>query len=147
MTWTYVGPGEDAKDEVRFLVGDTIATDPLITDEEILHAIEMWTNSYRAAAAIADALAARFAREVSHSADGQSYSASDISKHYIALADRLRIEAQRQIAKTAAPYAGGISHAEREKDDQDDDLIDHAFRSHMHDHPAKGRYDPLRPSQ
>jgi hypothetical protein len=146
VTWTYVA-GESAKDEVRFLVGDTLANDPLITDEEILRALVSWPNPHLAAASIADALSARFAREVSHSADGQSYSASDISKQYLALADRLRAEARRQLAKGALPYAGGISHAEREKDDQDSDLIDHSFRSHMHDHPAKGRVDPLRPSQ
>ncbi len=41
MTWTYSGdPATNARDSVRFLVGDTDTNDQLVSDEEIA-----WTNN------------------------------------------------------------------------------------------------------
>ena len=41
MTWTYSGdPATNARDSIRFLVGDTDTNDQLVSDEEIA-----WTNS------------------------------------------------------------------------------------------------------
>ena len=41
MTWTYSGdPAANARDSIRFLVGDTDTNDQLVSDEEIA-----WTNS------------------------------------------------------------------------------------------------------
>jgi hypothetical protein len=149
MAWTYSDPNADPKDAVRFLVGDTDDTDPLVSDEEIQYALAQWSNPYRAGAYVCESLAAKFAREVSHSGDGLSFSGSDLHKHYLALADRLLVMAKRAGRKGAKPYAGGLSWAERQHDDADEDLIKTAFRSHMHDNPRKGRAsnDELRPSQ
>jgi hypothetical protein len=147
VTWSYSDPGASPKDAVRFLVGDTDSDDELISDEEIEHALTLWENPYRAAAYVCEALAAKFAREVSHAGEGLSFSGSDLHKHYLALADRMLVLAKRAGAKGAKPYVGGISWNERELDDADSDLIKTAFRSHMHDNPRKGSHDPLRPSQ
>lgn len=50
-TWTYSGnPATDEKDAVRFLIGDTDGARQLISDEEILWALDDVGNRYGAAA-------------------------------------------------------------------------------------------------
>jgi hypothetical protein len=143
MAWTYSDPTASDKDAVRFLVGDTDANDPLVTDEEIEFYIAEFPSSwYHAAAEVAESIAAKFSREVSHSGDGLSYSAEQLQANYAALAERLRKQARRRFRSGAGPYVGGISHREREMADADMDKIPSAFRSEMHDHP--GTPDTLR---
>jgi len=148
VIWSYEGPGANAKDVVRFLVGDTDKHDPLVSDEEILFFLEEFpTSSYHAAAEVAESLAARFSREVNQSADGLSWSGDSLSQKYYELADRLRRMAARKLRSGFAPYAGGLSKNERKLDDADDDLEKGHFRSHMHDNPRGNRQDELRPTQ
>lgn len=145
MTWTYSDPSTNDKDAVRFLVGDTDTNDQLVSDEEIEFFIEEFPSSkYHAAAEVAESIAAKFAREVSHSGDGLSYSAEQLHQNYAALAERLRKQARRRHRSGAGPYVGGISWREREMADADSDKIPTSFRSHMHDHP--GTKDSIRSS-
>lgn len=151
MTWSYSGdPMSDEMDAVRFLVGDTDSGDPLMQDEEIEHLLDRFITPYQAAVQACRVLAAKFAREVSHSGDGLSYSGSDLHKHYMALAEELDKLARRQARAGAGPYVGGISWKERRKDDEDADLIPTHFRSHHHDHPDTVQdrvHDEMRPRQ
>lgn len=146
MTWSYSGdPTEDDKDAVRFLVGDTDTNDQLVTDEEIAFFLDEFPSStYHAAAEVAESIAAKFAREVSHSGDGLSYSAEQLQSNYAELAVRLRKQAGRRHRSGVGPYVGGISWREREMADADQDKIPSSFRSHMHDHP--GTKDAIRSS-
>lgn len=151
MTWSYSDPGDNSKDAVRFLVGDTVQDDGLIEDEEINYILDEFDDVYEAAASVAEAIASRFAREVAHSGDGLSYSGNQLNQHYSDMAVRLRRLASRRRRSGAGPYVGGISYREREKADQEYDLIPSAFRSSMHDHPEAGNQrgagdyqDPLR---
>lgn len=146
MTWTYSNPAASDKDAVRFLVGDTDTSDQLVSNEEIEYTLEEFPDTYLAAASVAESIASKFAREVTHSADGLSYSGDQLSKHYTDMAERLRHLAKRRRRGGVVPYAGGISWREREKDDQDGDLIKTSFSSHMHDHPGtrKQAKDPLK---
>lgn len=63
MAWTYSGdPSEDSLSAIRFLIGDTVSTEPLVSDEEIEWALSQKENNvYSATALVARALAARFA--------------------------------------------------------------------------------------
>lgn len=150
MTWTYSDPSSSPKDAVRFLVGDTDEDDQLIQDQEIEFFLDEFNDTYLAAASTAEAIASAFAREVAHSGDGLSYSGNQLQQHYAEMAERLRFLAKRKARQGAEPYAGGISWREREKDDNDSDLITTSFRSHMHDYPGtrdsqRGGYrDPLK---
>jgi len=155
MAWSYSGnPSDSEKDAVRFLVGDTDINDQLVTDEEIAYYIsEFPQSSYHAAAEVADSIAAKFAREVSHSGDGLSYSAEQLQSNYADLAARLRRQAGRRF-RGAGPYVGGISRRERELADTDSDKIPSSFRSEMHDYPGTrdamrgtGTTSPLRSDQ
>lgn len=137
MTWTYDSPSESDKDAVRFLVGDTDVSDPLVTDEEIAYfLVEFPQSAYHAAAEVAESIAAKFSREVSHSGDGLSYAAEQLQQNYAALAERLRKQAKRKHRSGFGPYVGGISKREREMADADKDKVPSAFRSEMHDHPV-----------
>ena len=138
MAWSYSDPSASPKDAVRFLVGDTDTTDQLINDEEIEFLVDEFGDVYTAAGSVAESLAAKFAREVTHSGDGLSYSGNQLYQHYTDLAERLRRLAARRRRSGAGPYVGGISHRERELADADMDKIPTSFRSHMHDHPGKG---------
>ena len=138
MSWSYDNPSSSAKDAVRFLVGDTDTDDQLVTDEEIIFLIDEFDDVYVTAASVAESLAAKFAREVSHSGDGLSYSGDQLNRHYTDLADRLRRLAARRRRSGAGPYVGGISHRERELADNEMDKIPTSFRSRMHDHPGTG---------
>ena len=137
MAWTYDNPTSSNKDAVRFLVGDTEAADPLVTDEEIEFFLEEFPSSnYHAAAEVAESIAAKFSREVAHSGDGLSYAAEQLQQNYAALAERLRKQGRRRFRSGMGPYVGGISRREREMADADKDKIPSAFRSEMHDHPV-----------
>ena len=73
MTWTYDGdPTQDRTAEVRFLVGDTDQTDPLVQDEEIEFVLTQYvpvegSPAWLAAAHVADGIAAKFARKADRS--------------------------------------------------------------------------------
>lgn len=147
MTWTYNGdPSTNDVDAVRFLVGDTETTDQLASDEEIQWFLAEWPDVYEAAASLCDAIAAKFARQVSVSADGMSFSGDQLSRNFARRATALRDMSGKQ-RKAGIPYVGGISWIERERADADTDLIQPAFRSHLHDHPRSGSRDSLTPDQ
>lgn len=139
MAFTYSSPSDSPKDAVRFLVGDIDDNDILLQDEDINFLLEEEDNVYYAAAEAAERIAAKFAREIDATAEGQNYRGSQLFSHYKELAERLRYLARRQNAKGAEPYAGGLSHHEREMDDADPDLVRSAFRSHKHDYPGSGQ--------
>ena len=97
MTWTYDGdPTQDRTAEVRFLVGDTDQTDPLVQDEEIEFVLTQYvpvegSPAWLAAAHVADGIAAKFARKADRSLGSLSISASQQRDHYRELAADLRM--------------------------------------------------------
>lgn len=96
MVWTYTGvPATSVTDEVHFLVGDTNPAEPLVQDEEInyylaLHPKAAGKPAWLAAAAVADAIAAQFARRAQRSIGSLSIAAQQQWEHYVALAASLR---------------------------------------------------------
>lgn len=69
MTWTYSGnPGSSTRDEVRFLIQDTVTSDQLLSNEEIDYLITAYDgDAYAAAIASIVALIAKAARAVEES--------------------------------------------------------------------------------
>lgn len=116
MPWTYSGdPASSAKDEVRFLVGDTNTADQLVQDEEINYVLLAHADAgsasinYRAAAEIAEAIAAKFARKADKAVGPLSIQAKQQHDHYVQLAGRLRKLAFTggSIAAFGTPVLGG----------------------------------------
>ena len=121
MTWTYAGdPSATDRDRIRFLVGDTVATDPQLTDEEIAAVLDEEGGVLPAAIALVEALLAKFARLTNQSHDGTSYSYSQRQGQYEALLAKLR---RKQGQQLIGPVATGISRARKLQVEQDTDRI------------------------
>ena len=94
MAWTYSGnPGYSDKDQVRFYIGDTDPSFPLLTDEEITFLLGQWdlyNAPLYAASVAAESIGSRFAREVDVSADGVSVQVGQLQQRYVTLASQLR---------------------------------------------------------
>lgn len=144
QTWTYSGdPAASDLDAVRFLIGDTDSDDRQIGDEELLYLISTRSSVYSAAALACRTLAAKYARETDRQVGDLRISASSRQQHYHDLAKQLAVEAGEDgISPFAllAPYAGGISRADRRAQVLDTDRVAPSFTIGMDDFP-KGRTD------
>ena len=90
MTWSYSGdPASSSKDKVRFLIGDTDTAMQLVQDQEIGAILAMQSNAYRAAARVARAIAAKFARQVDVTGEGLAERGSQRARAFRDLADEL----------------------------------------------------------
>lgn len=137
MTWIYSGdPSSSDKDEVRYLVGDTDVNDQLVSDEEIDYALATWLPVYGTkqwvAAAVADQIAGRFARETSYSADGVSINLGELQHKFAERAIALRA-AHHSLLVGGTPDVGGISPYELDPLSKPLD-----FGTGMHDNPEAG---------
>jgi hypothetical protein len=139
-TFSYSGnPASSDRDAIRFLVGDTDTTEPLIWDEEIDFLITTWLNKnsvYWTASTVAEAIAARFAREITTSADGESLGASELQQKYLDLASRLRVLHQTLLTGGNVD-AGGVNAGEQ----VDPSVVPLAFGTGMHDSVEAGQQD------
>lgn len=105
-------PSASAVDAVRFWVQDT-GKPPLLSDTEIEYLIafsgvDAAGAPIQVAVLAANQIAAKYAGEVSISADGVNYSGDQLAQKYTALASQLRNADNQRRAYGAAPYVGGI---------------------------------------
>lgn len=139
--FSYSGnPSTSPLDAIRFYSQDIREDDPFISDEEINFIIQSWIHVSDSplflAAVVCDVISARFAREISFSADGVSVGASDLQEKFEKLADSLRAQYQAQDIG-GIPSAGGMIAGE-EFDPSVEPLV---WSKGMHDNPAAGRQD------
>ena len=136
MTWTYGGdPAANARDAIRFLIGDTDTTDQLLTDEEIA-----WVNTessgtstgttalYDAAYRCCLTIASKLAREADKQIGDLSVSMSQRAKAYREQAASLKELSGRE-GGVPIPYAGGITISDKEIDEENSDLFRSWFSS------------------
>ena len=121
MTFSYsADPSSSQLDEVRFLVHDTDDTHPLLADEEIEWVLARQRGVYddpiMAAAICADIIGARYAGEISISADGVSISGDQLQTKYTTLAAELRATYKALTGVGGLVYAGGLSFLDRARD-------------------------------
>jgi hypothetical protein len=116
MTWTYdaellIQTPPDPRSplmQVRRLLGDVLASDQQVQDEEILWSLSRW-NIYGATAEMANSLAFQLARQVDVVQGELKTNFSNRSKQYAALARQMKL-----LANTSAmPYAGAVSVADK----------------------------------
>lgn len=94
MTFSYSNdPALNRMDAARFLVGDTDAATAMLDDAEVEYALDQHGSPERAAAALADALAAQVAKKMDKAVGPAKIAYSQQFDHYIALATRLRATA------------------------------------------------------
>lgn len=88
------------RDQVRLAIGDTDASDPILTDDEVDNYLAQryvvdtaGGTTYNVPAAAADcagAIAAKYSREFSFSEDGQNFQRAQRVGHYLSLEQSLR---------------------------------------------------------
>ena len=136
MTWTYSGdPATNARDSIRFLVGDTDTNDQLVTDEEIA-----WTNNqvtgsdtattdlYTVAYRVMLAIASKFSRLANQAIGDMRVDLSQKADNARTQAEQLRVLAGRENL-VPVPYAGGISVTDKQIDRDNADRVDPFFTS------------------
>lgn len=144
MTWIYAGdPSANDRDEVRFLVGDTDTTDQLVTDEEIAYAVAEEGNNLLAAAKVAKAIMAKFARLVDKSVGDLKLSYSQRLTAYKELVDQLT---DRGMVSTGAPFAGGISITDKNNREDETDRVKPTIVRGIHEFDVSEE-DPLKCSR
>jgi hypothetical protein len=95
------------KDQVRWLVGDVVAADPQLQDEEINWILTQRSSVWGAAAECCMALAAKFGRSVDQAVGTAKTSFSQMAKAYTAKA--LIFNARAASMGSGLPYAGALS--------------------------------------
>lgn len=130
MTWTYSqNPSTSQKDEVRFLIGDTVSADPLLQDEEINYQLSKTSNVKLAAYICALAISAQFSRLSDKSVGKVNFSLSQKAMQYQRLAEKLQADA----SALAVPFAGGLQVTEKKQSLSDRDSVQPVFRRGLMD--------------
>ncbi|MGH3265164.1 MAG: hypothetical protein ACRDNS_24585 [Trebonia sp.] len=138
MPWNYSGdPSSADRDAVRFEIGDTVASAPLLADAEIewcilnetgqaaaLPAVLDMQQVFYAAARCMEALSGQFAAQADTQVGQLRLTYSSQAKNYVARAKQLRDRA----AGMSGPYAGGQSISEKQAARDNTDLPQPMFR-------------------
>lgn len=133
MTWTYSGdPTSSARDQLRYRIGDTDQSSPLLSDEELdFELAEVSGSVARAAPSAAEEILSRFARQVDKSVGDLRISASQRHAQYARTVAKLK----KSLRRGAAPWAGGISVSDKESRAADTDSVEPAFSRDLHSFP------------
>lgn len=129
-------PSTDASDAVRLLVGDigTTTATQFLADADYDYFVSLTPNHYAAAILAANSLAAlNGGRGITKTVGDLSYTLGNAA-HYRALAKTFEL---RQAAGVA-PFAGGISKADKASAVADSDRVQPAFVRGQFDNPAAG---------
>jgi len=130
MSWSYTGdPTSSAKDETRFLIGDTDSTDQLLQDGEIAYLLAKYNNAPLSAAIRAcETIMAKFARMADETVGRVRIAFNQKYKAYAEMKTELRA---RIAIEGTIPYAGGISRTDVETVEKDEDRVKPEFSKHM----------------
>jgi hypothetical protein len=137
VTWNYVDPNRNDRDKVRFLIGDTCEDEPQVTDEEIAFALTEHPVINLAAARVLRAMAAKWSRLVSSKVGDIGISnAAAVSKSLSDRANELDPGGVTKGGLLALPSFGGLSKAEKQTLDENEDAVQPMFRKGMNDIPG-----------
>lgn len=137
MTWTYDTSLSANKDKVRFYASDTESSAAItVTDEEIAGLLTLAGGVRSAAAMLCDHLALRYSQRGQQLTDdiGQSVNYGDIAKQFTERGRLLRSQA----SFAAVPFAGGISVAAKQTQQENTDRVPPAFSVDTHESEAAG---------
>ena len=135
MTWTYDTSLSANKDKVRFYASDTDSAAAItVTDEEIAGLLTLAGGVRSAAAMLCDHLALRYSQRGQQLTDdiGQSVNYGDIAKQFTERGRLLRSQA----SFAAVPFAGGISVAAKQTQQENTDRVRPAFGVSTHEAPG-----------
>ncbi|MDE2096239.1 MAG: hypothetical protein KGL39_03270 [Patescibacteria group bacterium] len=142
MTTTYI-PADLATStlyQVRFNLGDTDSTSWELQDEEIDWAITERGNAWGATAMCALALAAKYSRLTSLSADGVSQALQQKAVQFRLVAQDYQ---KKEALYCARPYLFGVSKSDMLATIQDSDRVPDIFRLGLNDDPPTDGISPV----
>lgn len=127
MTWSYNLSiiANSSKDAVRLLIGDVVACDPQMQDEEIAYLVGLRGSLYGAAAECCRAMAAKFSRSVDQQGGTSKVFYSQMAKAYTLKS--IEFDNKATMFGSGTPYAGGISLSDKQIQDLNDDRVPPAF--------------------
>lgn len=144
MAFTYADTPESVpRDAVRLLIGDTDSGDALLSDAEIaFYLAENGNNEYRAASEACKAIAAKLSRLPDIKTGRVQISNKDRARDFLALSKQLY---NKFLAGTVLPYAGGISEADKQTQEENEDRVPPFFARNSFIQP--GSENPLTPTR
>jgi hypothetical protein len=112
MSWNYdlTVLATDKMTQVRYLIGDTVPTEPLVQDEEIVFMLAQRPSIYAAAAQCCRALAARLSREADTVDKDLHTLMSARAKAFRAMSNDYEVKAVTRSG--AQVFAGGTSYSD-----------------------------------
>jgi cytochrome c biogenesis protein ResB len=117
--------------QVRALIGDVMQNDQLLQDEEINYFISLRSSIPGACAEACRRLAAQFARRATTSVAGMSVQFNNQARQFLQMA--AEFEADAALRGSGAPYAGGISVADKTTQEENTDRVDPQYVVGMDD--------------
>jgi hypothetical protein len=132
MAWTYSqDPSSSARDEIRFLTGDTDKTRPwTIQDGEIDYAVSLYSlnppvtgKNFRAALECANAIVAKLVRLMSLTKSVGDLSLSVNTGVLTTFQDNAKRLERLATLQAVKPYFGGTSYADKDAANQDTDRV------------------------
>lgn len=131
--FTYSGdPSRSTRDEVRFLIGDTIKSRPLFDDREVDYQLTKTPNPQIAGARLLYAKAAEYARQA-------DIRVGDVSKAFSKVSEAMKkcaAELEREALKLAKPFFGGLTKAGKRALAQQTDDVQPQFLIGQNDDPG-----------
>jgi hypothetical protein len=129
-TWTYSGnPAHSAKDQTRFLIGDTNAADPQLLDGEIEWLLSQYNNTpMNAAIRACETIISKYSRQADESVGQVKIMFSQKAKAYASTLTMLR---NRLAMEDATPFAGGIYKSQVQQNRMNSALVRPDFTKHM----------------
>jgi len=137
--WSYSNNPENSElDAVRFLIGDTDASDPQLNNNEIEYTLSTEGSVTKAAVSCCEALYAKYSRLVDETVGSVSFRLSTRAKQYMDLSKTLR---RKNDIRSAKVYAGGISKTDKSVEETNTDRVDPEFTRDLHDNNCSSTDD------
>ncbi len=143
MAWTYGGdPSANARDAIRFLVGDTDTNDQLLNDAEVAWVNNQVTGSDTAITGLYDAayrccllIASKFSRMADKAVGDLRVDMSQKAKAYRDQAAELKELASRE-GLVPTPYSGGMTISNKDIDAENSDMVQPSFYQGQFNNPG-----------
>ena len=133
MTWSYsIGVlASSANDQLRVMIGDTVAASPQFQDEELAWFLTQRASIWGAASLACQTLATQYARSADSAAGETSLKLSQMGAAY---ARRSALfEAKDALLGGAMPYAGGTSVVDKQAQIDNSDRVAPQFSIALED--------------
>lgn len=131
--WSYSGdPSASHKDAVRFAIGDTEPKQMVLTDAEILYALQAEGSVAMASITCAESAMARFVLMVSEqNTEDKKTKNREYQQRVDNYAKLIKQLKARRARGAVAVYCGGLSETEKQTKILDTDLVQPDFRKEM----------------